>query len=95
MLKEKKVDPEVILYLEDIPTKEELKKILDQLEMKPYDLIRKGEKIFKEEYKGKSLSDEQWIEVMIRHPKLIERPIVIHKGKAKIGRPPESVLDIL
>ncbi|MDP4678966.1 MAG: arsenate reductase (glutaredoxin), partial [Cyclobacteriaceae bacterium] len=57
--------------------------------------IRKGEGIFKENYKGRQLSDEEWIQAMIDNPILIERPIVLKNGKAAIGRPPEQVLVIL
>ncbi|MEO9871620.1 arsenate reductase (glutaredoxin) [Ekhidna sp.] len=82
-------------YLKNPPTKDELKKIIDLLEMKPLDLVRKGEAEFKEHYKGKNLSDDEWLDAMVNHPKLIERPIVLHKHKAIIGRPPENVLALL
>jgi len=59
------------------------------------DLIRKNESIYKENYKGKELSEEEWIKVMINHPKLIERPIVIKDNDAVLGRPPENVLSLL
>ena len=61
----------------------------------PENLIRKNESIFKENYKGKKLTDDQWIQAMIDHPKLIERPIFIVNSKGMIGRPPEKVLDII
>ena len=82
-------------YLKHPPTKGELQQIVDLLEIKPFDLIRKGEVEYKENFKGKNLSDEEWIEVMISYPKLIERPIVLFEHKAVIGRPPENVLDII
>lgn len=85
----------IIEYLNTPPSKEELKEILEMLDMKPEQLLRKGEAIYKEQFKGKNLTDDQWIDAMIEHPKLIERPIVIKNGKAAIGRPPENVLDIL
>ena len=68
---------------------------MNLLGIKPEQLLRKGEAIFKEEFKGKELSDDEWIEAMVANPKLIERPIVIKNGKAALGRPPENVLDIL
>ena len=86
---------EVVKYLEDILTKEELSTIIDQLGISPIDLVRKNEVIWKENYKGKELSDVAIIEAMIAHPKLIERPIVINNGKAVIGRPPEKILEII
>lgn len=95
LLQEKGVEPEVVLYLENIPTSEELKDLSGKLEIRPMQLIRKGEAIWKENYKGKELSDDQIIEAMIAHPKLIERPIVVKDNKAVLGRPPENVLELL
>ena len=95
LLKEAKEDIEIVEYLNDIPSKTELKAILKQLGLKPEQLLRKGEAIFKAQFKGKTLSDEAWIEAMVANPKLIERPIVIKNGKAALGRPPSRVFDIL
>lgn len=95
ILNEKTSDVEIIDYQVNPPSKEELKEILGMLDAKPLDIMRKGESIFKENFKGKELSDDQWIDVMIENPKLIERPIVVNGNKAVIGRPPESVLTIL
>ncbi|MAE86536.1 MAG: arsenate reductase (glutaredoxin) [Flammeovirgaceae bacterium] len=86
---------EIVEYLNEPPSKDELKKILDMLGMKPEALLRKGESIYKEQFKGKQLTDEEWIDAMIQNPKLIERPIVIKNGKAALGRPPENVTAIL
>ena len=86
---------ETIKYLEDIPTEDELKNIITLLGVKPIDLVRKNEKIWKESYKGKNLSDSDIINAMQKHPKLIERPIVINNNKAVIGRPTEQILDII
>jgi len=88
-------DFEVIYYLETPPSKAELKEIISKLGIKPLELIRKGEKIFTENYKGKNLSDEEWIDVMIARPILIERPIVISANKAVIARPTEKIREIL
>ncbi len=82
-------------YLKEPPTKAELKNVIALLGISPEELIRKGEAEFKNNFKGKSLSDDQWIEAMIAYPKLIERPIVIEGDKAVIGRPPENVLELL
>lgn len=95
LLNEKNEDVEVIEYLKDIPTKKELKEVLKLLHMSAKDLLRKNEQIFKDEYKGKELSEDEWIEAMIQHPKLIERPIVINNGKAVIARPTERLLEVL
>ncbi|MEP5612824.1 MAG: arsenate reductase (glutaredoxin) [Cyclobacteriaceae bacterium] len=95
ILKEKSVEMEVVDYQANPPSSDELRDILRMLDMKPLDLIRKGEEIFKEHFKGKDLTDEEWIAAMIKYPKLIERPIVVHNGQAVIGRPPENVEKIL
>jgi arsenate reductase len=95
LLKEKGIEPEIVEYLKQIPTHAELEDILKKLDMKAEDLLRKNEKVFKEMYKGKDLSDSKWIEAMIAEPKLIERPIFINNDKAVVGRPPEKVLEIV
>ena len=69
--------------------------LVAMLGIKPEQLLRKGEKIFKEEYKGKDLSDAEWIKAMAANPILIERPIVVKGNKAVLGRPPENVLELL
>ena len=86
---------EVVKYLENIPTKEELTSIIEKLQIKPIDLVRKNEAIWKENFKGKELSDSEIISAMIQYPKLIERPIVINGNKAVIGRPLENITNIL
>lgn len=86
---------EVIKYLEDLISEKELKTIISKLGIKPIDLIRKNEAIWKSDYKGKELSDEQIIKAMINNPKLIERPIIVNGNKAVIGRPKELILDIV
>ncbi|AXT19914.1 arsenate reductase (glutaredoxin) [Flavobacteriaceae bacterium AU392] len=86
---------EVVKYLEDTPNVEELKHIISLLGITPLELIRKGEAIWKENFKGKTLTDEELISIMVNNPKLIERPIIINGDKAVIGRPPEIVLSIL
>lgn len=78
---------EVILYMQNRIDKSELKRLLGLLNISPIDLVRKGEKIFKENYKGKILDEEEWIDVLIAEPKLIERPIVEVNGKAVVARP--------
>jgi len=95
LLLDKGVEPEIVEYLKQIPTHAELEDILQKLDMKAEDLLRKNEKVFKEIYKGKDLSDSKWIEAMIAEPKLIERPVFVNGEKAVIGRPPENVLEIL
>jgi len=86
---------QVINYLETVPTFEELKKIIDILGIRPIELIRKNESIWKEKFKNKDFSDKELINIMIENPKLIERPIVVKNEKAVIGRPTEKILEIL
>ena len=88
-------DYEVISYLTQTPSFEELKYLLEKLNLKPIELIRIKEKIWLENYKGKEMNDTQLIEAMIDNPILIERPIVIKDGKAIIGRDLEKVADFL
>ncbi len=88
-------DFEIINYLEEVPTKEEMLKVLDYLSLSPVQLVRKNETIWKEKFKGRILSDEQIIDAMIKYPKLIERPIVINGNKAVIGRPSETIIELL
>lgn len=88
--------PVIVEYLKTPPTTRELSDILNMLSMEPRDLMRKGEAAYKELHlDDESLSRDALIQAMVEHPILIERPIVIANGKAKIGRPPESVLEIL
>jgi len=86
---------EVIKYLDDLLTKEELENIIVLLKIRPIDLVRKNEAIWKTNFKGKVLSDKEIIDAMINNPKLIERPIIINGKEAVIGRPPEHILSIL
>lgn len=96
ILDDNKQDIEVIEYLKTPPTAEQLSEVIRMLAISPRELLRKGEKEYKEAgLADQELSDEQIIEAMVKYPKLIERPIVIKDGKAKIGRPPEQVLEIL
>ena len=95
ILETKKADYEVIKYL-DVPLSEEkLGKIIKLLKIKPIELIRKNESIWKENFKHLDFTDEELIQVMAKYPKLIERPIVINGNKATIGRPPKKILEII
>lgn len=86
---------EVVKYLEDIPTQNEIKELIKLLGIKPIDLVRTNEAIWKEHYKGKTLTDAEIINAMAENPKLIERPIVVNGNKAVVGRPPERILEII
>ncbi len=82
-------------YLKTPPSKKELAQILTKLGKRPQEIIRKGESIFKEKYRGKEFSDNEWIQIMVNNPILIERPIVIKGEKAVLGRPPSNVASLL
>jgi len=74
MLTDAGIEPEIVLYLKDPLTPKTLSTLLRKLKMAPLDLVRKKEEIYKANYKSKDLSDEAWIQVMIDHPRLMERP---------------------
>lgn len=85
----------IIKYLEDHLTEDQLVELIQKLRIKPIDLVRTSEKIWKELYKGKEITDNQIITAMAQNPKLIERPIVTIGDKATIGRPKENIIDLL
>lgn len=82
---------EIVYYLDTVPSKQELKEIVDQLGISPMDLVRTQETIWKSEFKGKELSDDMVLEALSKYPKLIERPIVLNNQKGVVGRPPEKI----
>jgi len=95
ILEESNLKFETIKYLEVPISENELEEIIKLLGILPIELVRKNEAIWKENYKGKNLTDNEIIAAMVQNPKLIERPIVINNGKAVIGRPPEMIKTIL
>jgi arsenate reductase len=95
LLKESKQGYKIIEYLKETLSFDELKSIINLLGITPLELIRKNESIWKKNYKGKELTNDEVIRAITEHPKLIERPIVINKEKAIIGRPPENIKYIL
>ena len=97
LLQEKDITPKIVEYLKTPPTETELDDILKKLGQDPQEVIRTKETTFKELglKTNDSRSRKEWIKLMVEHPILIERPIVIHGAKAALGRPPEDVLAIL
>lgn len=95
LLHSRGIEPKVVEYLKTPPTAKELKAIVSKLGIKPEELVRKGEDVYKEKFAGKPLTDAQWIQALAANPILIERPIVVRGDKAVIGRPPENVEQIL
>ena len=96
LLQEQGVQPQIVEYLKDAPTASELRELLHKLGLQARQLMRKKE----EEYKALGLdnidlSEDDLINAMVSHPKLMERPIVVVGNEARIGRPPQLVLEIL
>ena len=90
------LETEIVLYLDNPPSAEEIASILNKLELSPRDILRKGEDVYKElNLKNDKLTNKDLINFMVENPKLIERPIVIRGDKAVIGRPPENVLSLV
>ena len=97
LLQEKGIEPEVVLYLETPPDVQTLKTLLQQLGMSSArEMMRRKEELYKElNLADVQWSEEQLLQAMVDNPKLIERPIVINEEQARIGRPPEAVLEII
>ena len=94
LLKDNGFDPVIVDYVNKAPSKAEIKSVLELLNITPVDLIRTNDTRFKEAGLSKTDPAETLINAMVAQPILIERPVVLHNGKAALGRPPESVLDI-
>lgn len=97
LLQQQGIEPQVVLYLDTPPDIDTLKTLLQQLGMhSARELMRRGEEIYKTlGLASDDLSEQQLLQAMVEHPKLIERPIVIQGDRARIGRPPEAVLEII
>ena len=95
LLTEKGIDFKTIEYLKTPLNKKEIEALLKKLAIPAKDLIRKGEADFKANFKGKELTEAQWIDAMVTYPKLIERPIVVKGDKAVIGRPIDNVMELI
>lgn len=95
ILKTTEGEYEIIKYLDDLLSVEKLENIIKLLGIKPIELVRTNESIWKEKFKNSDLSDVEIIAAMANYPKLIERPIIVNGNKAVIGRPPQKILDIL
>ena len=97
LVKSKGVEPEAVLYLETPPDAQTLRQLLNLLNMaSARELMRQKEDLYRSlNLSNSQLTEDELIQAMVDNPKLIERPIVVAHGKARIGRPPEAVLDIL
>ena len=94
-LKETGEEVEIINYMSLRLTEKELKKLLIELHISPMELVRKNEDLYKKEYKGKAFSDEEWVHILCKNPRLIERPIVKKGYRAYICRSIETVNQII
>lgn len=95
MLEARGIHPRVVLYQSDPPSRTELGQMLRQLDLSAADLIRKEETLFREQLKGRELTESECLDWMCRHPELIQRPLVSNGVRAVIGRPPERVLELM
>jgi len=96
LLRDRGIEPTIVEYLKTPPDRETLERLLKMLKLEPRDLMRRKEAEYKElGLDNPELDRAALIQAMVDHPKLIERPIVVHNRKAALGRPPEQVLDIL
>ena len=95
ILETQKEDLKVVKYLDEPLSEDKLREIIKLLNIPPIGLVRKNEAIWKENYKNRTMNDDDVIMALLKYPKLMERPIVINGNKAVIGRPPEKVLEIL
>ena len=95
LLEDKGIAPEIRLYLSDTPSEAEIRKVLRQLGIPAIGLMRTGEAAFREAGLTRDSAEDDLIAAMVRHPILIERPVVLKGGKARLGRPPEAVLEII
>lgn len=95
IIKDADADVAVVEYLKNPPTEDEIYDLLTKLNLPVDYLIRKNEELFKQQFKGKNLSDDEWVKVLAENPKLLERPIVVKDDEAILGRPPENVMKLL
>ena len=95
LLKSRGIDPNIVLYLQQPLDMATLQSITQQLGCSMRDIMRQGDPIYKQLELAHGLTEQQLIEAVIQHPQLLERPIVVHNGKAALGRPPENVLSII
>jgi arsenate reductase len=95
LLKDNKCEIEIRDYLHIPPSKKEITEILNMLDCKAIDIVRKNESLFIEKYKDKKITNAKWIDILSKNPILIERPIIIDGEKAIVGRPVKLVIDLI
>jgi len=95
LLHSKGLQPEIVEYLDQVPTPKEIRNLLGKLGLKAEDLVRKNEALYRSKFKDKDYSEAEWVTILSDNPRLIERPILVKDNRAALGRPPENVLRIL
>jgi len=95
LLEEHGVKPEIVLYLQTSPGEQEIRELLHKLGLSAAELVRRGEEAYKQCGLSRESSDDEIVQAMAAHPKLIERPIVVRGKRAVLGRPPENVLELI
>jgi arsenate reductase len=95
LLTNKGVEFETIDYLKKPPSEKELIDLLKKLALPAEEIVRKGESLYKDQFANKKMSEKQWVKILVKHPILIERPIIVKGSKAIIGRPTEKVVEFL
>jgi arsenate reductase (glutaredoxin) len=95
ILQDHNIEIEIVDYIKNTPARKEIKLILAKLGLKPSEIIRKGELLFKEKFSKFNFTEDEWLDILIENPSLIERPIVINGNKATIGRDTEKVYDLI
>jgi len=94
-LEEKGVDFEIVEYLKNPLTEEELKDILIKMNIEPIDIIRTQEEVYRKQFKGKNFTNNEWVKILVENPKLLKRPIVVKNYKAVWADPPENLDEML
>lgn len=94
-LQNKSSDYSIVEYLKTGLTNDDLEEILLKSNLKPIDLIRKQEEVFKKELKGKKFTDEEWLKIIVENPKLLQRPIIVGKHRAVLAQPAEKADDVI
>ena len=93
-LKNKGVDFQIRQYLKEPLTEEELKDLLMKLNKKPQEMIRTQEAVYKQNFKGKEFTDDEWVKIIVENPKLLKRPVVVKDHKAVWGDPAENIEEL-
>jgi arsenate reductase len=95
MLQERNVPHITRWYLADPLTSDELKTLLEKLHMQPSQLVRKSEPLYMERYSGKNITEDEWLQILVENPILIERPIAEQNGQAIVARPPDRIFELI